>query len=326
VRVLVTGGAGFIGSHVVDRLHAAGHEPRILDLRYSPYHDKRTEATIGDVLDGSAVRSAMRDCDAVVHLAALADVNVVVADPVRAGEVNVQGTQTVLEAARHTGIERLLFGSTIWVYGNGVGAEAISEETPLSPPSHPYTATKIAGELYCHSYAELYGLRTTSLRFGIPFGPRSREAAVVARFVSRARAGKALTVTGDGRQCRQFVYVEDLADGVVAALAPHVTGRVYNLVGDESVSVLDIAETVRTLVGEVPIVHTRERPADLRIGHVSGALAERELGWRTTTTFRAGVRRYLDWLTETSGSPVREAMRMMDGSAETVLRQEAGEL
>jgi UDP-glucose 4-epimerase len=326
VKVLVTGGAGFIGSHVVDRLLAAGHEPTIFDLASPIYNQGSVEYVSGDVLDAAAFARALRRCDAVIHLAAVADVNAVLADPSHAGNVNVLGTQIALECARDAGIGRFLFGSTIWAYGNGPAASAITEDSALKLPEHPYTATKLAAEMLCFSYGELYGLDTVNLRFGIPHGPRSRAAAVVAMFVARARTGKALTITGDGTQRRQFVYVEDLAAGVVAALVPSLSHRVYNLVGNESVSVLEIAKTVRDLVCEVPIVHTRARPADLEIGHVSGERAARELRWRTTTPFREGVLRYLDWLTETSGAPTRAAASMIDGSAEAVLRQEAGEL
>ncbi|MGZ4390373.1 MAG: NAD-dependent epimerase/dehydratase family protein, partial [Gaiellaceae bacterium] len=132
---------------------------------------------------------------------------------------------------------------------------------------------------------------------------------------------KALTIAGDGRQSRQFVFVEDLARGVVAALAPKAAGRVYNLVRDEAVSVRQIADTVRRLVADVPVVHGPERPADLRIGHVSGARAEQELGWRAHTGFLDGVRRYLDWLTETS-RPAERAASTITGSAAAVFIQE----
>lgn len=326
MKVVVTGGAGFIGSHVVDQLLLSGHEPLIFDLAPPSNHRGSVEHVLGDVLDAGVFARALRGCDAVIHLAAVADVNAVVADPGRAESTNVGGTQIALECARNADIGRFLFGSTIWVYGNGHAADAITEDTALALPRHPYTATKVAAEMLCYSYGELYGLDAVNLRFGIPHGPRSRAAAVVATFVERARLGRALSITGDGTQRRQFVYVEDLAAGVVAALAPRLPQRVYNLVGDESVSVLEIAQTVRDVVSEVPIVHTPARPADLVIGHVSGDRAARDLRWRATTPFRQGVLRYLDWLTEISGAPIRAAASMMDGSAEAVLRQEAGEL
>ena len=150
--------------------------------------------------------------------------------------MNVQGTRAALEAAHANGARRFVYASTVWVYGglNGNG-HLYDEDTPLVLPNHFYTATKLAGEMYCRSYAELYGLEQTTLRFGIPYGPRSRAAAVVASFVARARAGEPLLVSGDGRQSRQFVYVEDLAGGVVAALSDSAPAGVYNLVDEEPV-------------------------------------------------------------------------------------------
>ncbi|MHB8470735.1 MAG: NAD-dependent epimerase/dehydratase family protein [Gaiellaceae bacterium] len=272
------------------------------------------------------VQRAARRCDAIIHLAAVADVSDVVADPVRADRVNVHGTQVILEAARREAVGRVVYGSTVWVYGNAPVEGELDEDAPLALPAHLYTATKLAGEMYCGSYAELYGVESTVLRFGIPYGPRAREAAVVPAFVLRARAGNALTIAGDGRQTRQFVYVEDLADGVVLALAPEAARRVYNLVGDEETSVREIADTVREIVGDVPIVHGPERPADVRIGRISGARAAAELDWVARTPFAAGVGRYVDWLTETSGSPIAAAAASTAGSAATVLRQESAEL
>jgi len=327
MRVLVTGGAGFVGSHVVDRLRANGHEPRIFDLVRSPYHpDGDIDTVVGDLLDPDAVRAAIRGCDAVLHLAAVADVNVVVAEPTRAEAVNVRGTQTLLEAAREADVSRFAYASTVWVYGNANGNGPVAEDSPLTLPAHLYTATKLAGEMYCRSYDELYGLPHTILRFGIPYGPRSRKAAVVAAFVARAHAGEPLTIAGDGRQTRQFVYVEDLAEGCVAALAPQAAKRVYNLVRDEAVSIREIADTVRALVSDVPIVHGPERPVDVTIGHVSGERAATELGWQATTPFVAGVRSYVDWLAETSGSPTARAASMIAGNAAAVLAQEPDEL
>ena len=327
MRVLVTGGAGYVGSHVVDRLRARGHEAVIFDLVHSRHHPPGEIPTvIGDLTDRQMTRRAVRGCDAVIHLAAVADVADVVADPVRADRVNVHGTQMILEAARHEDIPRVLYGSTVWVYAASAAVDGIDEESELGLPSHLYTATKLAGEMYCRSYNELYGGAHTILRFGIPHGPRSRAAAVVAAFVGRALRGEALTIAGDGRQTRQFVYVEDLAEGVVAALSDAAAGRIYNLVGDEEVSIRRIADTVRELVAEVPIVHGPERPADAHMGRVSGARAAAELGWQPTTSFDEGVRRYVDWLTVTSDSPRAAADSSTIGSAAAVLRQASGEL
>ena len=319
MRALVTGGAGFIGSHVVDQLIAAGHEARILDLVVSPWHDRAEVPTVvGDLADEAAAAEAVSGCQAIFHLAAMADVNEVVTDPARTDRVNVRGTFTLLEAARAAGVERFLYASTIWVYGNAPGPEPHDEDTPLVLPPHLYTATKLAGEMYCRAYGALYGLPATILRLGIPYGPRARPAAVLPTFIGRARAGEPLTVAGDGSQTRQFVYVEDVAEGMVAALAPAAAGRVYNLVGDELVSVRQIADTVRALVADVPVERVPDRPVDLKFGRASGARAAAELGWRATTGFAEGVRRYVEWLAVTNGSPVAAAASSTAGSAAAV--------
>jgi UDP-glucose 4-epimerase len=298
-RVLVTGGAGFIGSHVVDALLRAGHVPRVLDLHRSPYHDAReVEAVVADLADARALARAMAGCRFVIHLAAAADVGEVEADPAEAERRNARGTLAVLEAARHSGVERVVYASTVWVYSD-VADEAVDEETPLRHPAHLYTATKLAGELYCRSYRTLYGLDTTVLRFGIPYGPRARPAAVIPRFVAKALAREPLTVAGDGSQSRMFVYVEDLADGVVRALAPAAANRTYNLASSEEVTIREIADAVRDAVAPVPIEHVPGRAADLRGAVVSSERAARELGWRATTPFAQGLLRYVDWHTAT---------------------------
>jgi UDP-glucose 4-epimerase len=327
VKVLVTGGAGFIGSHVVDRLEAHGHEPRILDLVASPYRAAGdVDAVIGDLNDAGDVRRAVDGCDAVLHLAALADVDLVAQDPARADLVNVRGTQSLLDAVRDAGAGRFVYASTVWVYGDASSPALVDEETPLGLPKHFYTATKIAGEMYTASYGELYDLEHTILRFGIPYGPRSRPTAVVAAFTDKALRGQPLTIAGDGTQSRRFVYVEDLAEGVVASLAPAGRNRVFNLVRDEDVSVRAIARTVRDVVGEVPIVHVEGRAGDLRAAKVSGERAKRELGWEATTAFAEGVRRYVDWVTASAGTPSAATASRTDGSAATVFRHEPGEL
>jgi UDP-glucose 4-epimerase len=322
VRILVTGGSGFIGSHVVDVLVAHGHDPRIFDRARSPYlRAGEVDTVVGDLLDLDALRGAARGCEAVIHLAAVSDVNHVVADPSHAELVNARGTEVMLEAALRETVGRVLYASTVWVYGGAAGDEPLDEDTLLVAPAHFYTATKLAGELFCHSFQEHHGLEPTILRFGIPYGPRARASTVVAQFVARALAGEPLTVTGDGAQTRQFVYVADLAEGIVAALAPVAARRTYNLVGSEQVSVREIADTVRELVAPVPIVHVPDRPGDLRSAVISGERAARELGWRAETPFRSGVSRYVEWVSGTQVRPRSRAASMIAGIAAAVLRQ-----
>jgi UDP-glucose 4-epimerase len=303
MRVLVTGGGGFIGSHVVDRLLDRGVTPRIFDLSASPYHSPlEVETFTGSITDAANLDLAMRDCDAVIHLAAVADVGHVLADPVLAEEVNTRGTLNVLEAACRAKVGRVVYGSTTWVYSDCV-EQAVDEETPIPAPRHLYTATKLAGETYCAGYSELYDLESTVLRFGIPYGPRARAAGVVAKFTDLAFEGKALTIAGDGSTTRSFIYVEDLADGIVAALKPEAAGRTYNLSGDEVVTILEIAERVQENTDNCEIVHTPPRPGDFPGKEISNERALAELGWKADTSFREGVRKYVEWVRCTTRPP-----------------------
>jgi UDP-glucose 4-epimerase len=296
--VLVTGGSGFIGSHVVDRLRAAGARPRIFDTRPSPWHDAAAvETVIGDVRRIAEIERALDGCGAICHLAAAADVGEVHQQPAWATELNAMGTLNVLEAARRRGVRRVLYASTVWVYSD-VDAAEVDEDALLPNPAHLYTAGKLSGELYCHAYRELYGLEPTVVRLGIPYGPRARPAAVIPRFVDHALRGEPLTIAGTGDQERAFVYVEDLAAGIVAALEPRAAGRTYNLGGREVVTVRGLAEIVRDEVAPAEIVHTEGRPADLRNVAIVSDRAERELGWRAATPLREGVRRYAAWAGE----------------------------
>jgi UDP-glucose 4-epimerase len=293
-RVLVTGGAGFIGSHVIDKLVASGHEPVIFDPEPSPWPEHAGVAQIrGSIMDPTQIAAAASGCDVIIHLAAAADVGLVAKDAAGSEALNSRGTLNVLEAARSLGA-RVLYASTIWVYSDTPGG-LLDEDSPLLPPAHVYSATKLAGELYCRSYRELYDVKSTILRFGIPYGPRARPAAVLPIFVGKALAGEALTIAGDGSQTRRFVYVEDLADGVVAALTDRAVDRTYNLVGEQETSVRDIADAVCDAIGDVPIVHVEGRAGDFAGAVISGERARDELGWIPTTTFRDGTERYVAW-------------------------------
>jgi UDP-glucose 4-epimerase len=282
----------------VDVLAARGHVPVNFDRVESPHHEPGSVETIlGEATDADALAAAMEGCDAVIHLAAMADVNDVQADPEGAELANSRATLAVLEAVRRSGVGRVVYGSTIWVYSD-VPETSVCEQTRLSPPAHLYTATKLAGELYCRSYAELYGVEYTVLRFGIPSGPRARDATVLAAFTKKALAGEPLTVAGSGDQTRRFVYVEDLAEGVVRGLAPAAANRIYNLTGSETTTILEIAEAVRDLVGDAEIVHTPARAGDFGGKEVSGERALEDLGWEPVTPFREGARRYVEWKRE----------------------------
>ncbi len=320
MRVLVTGGSGFVGSHVVERLHANGHEPWIYD-RVAPTVNgaANSRSILGDVVDAAALGEAVRGCDAIIHLAAVADVLAAAEQPDDAYQTNLVGTQRLLEAASNADVETVLYASTVWVYGDVESSDPADEDTPLPEPRDVYTATKLGGEVCCAEDGARLGVAPVILRLGIPYGPRARPAGVLARFVASALSGEPLVIAGDGLQVRPFIYVEDVAAGIVAALSSSARGRTYNLCPDDtSVSIRDLAEVVRSEVARVPIAYTAARPADLRGRSISAARVARELGWSASTPLAEGVRRYVDWVIETSGAPVAAQADMIDGSAASV--------
>ena len=200
----------------------------------------------------------------------------------------------MLEAARAGGVKRVVYASTIWVYSD-VDGDRSTRTRCCRAPAHLYTARQARGRAVLPLLRELYGARADVLRFGIPYGPRARPAAVIPRFVERALRGEPLMIAGTGEQARAFVYVEDLADGVVRALAPQAAGRTYNLVGRETTTIRRARrDRARRGRPDADRPH-RGRAGDFHGATVSGARAERELGWRATTPLREGVRRYAAW-------------------------------
>ncbi len=296
MKVAVTGGSGFIGSHVVDKLVAAGHRVVVID-KNPPTRPGATFKEV-DIADLPGLVRATAGCDAVFHLAGVANVNDALADPSGTFEINVAGTARVWEAARRNQVSRTVLASTVWVYSAAVGSGPVSEDTPfdIGTSGHVYTASKIAAELVATSYGELYKQPFTILRYGIPYGPRMREELVLPRFVRAAMAGEKITIQGDGLQYRNYIYVEDLADAHVRALAEAGENQTFNLEGPEQVSVRRIAELVRELVNpQLEIEFVPARPGDFTGRPVSAEKAERLLGWQASTPFDDGVRRYLDW-------------------------------
>lgn len=301
MRTVVTGGCGFIGSHVVDRLIAAGHDVVVLDSAVRPLNPA-ADYRRADILDLPGLTRELADCEAVFHLAAVADVEQVNADPVHALRMNVEGTGTVLEAARRVGINRFVLASTVWVYGaahrdpEGPEAELTEDASfDVERSGHLYVSTKLAAEMAVQSYREMYGQHFTILRYGIPYGPRMRDALVVAKFVQAALDGRPITIAGEGRQTRNYVYVEDLAAAHVLALSPAAQDQTIALEGTTPISVRDIADTVDGLLGPITVEHTPARTADYQGSRISNAKAKRLLGWSPTTGFTEGVRSYLDW-------------------------------
>ena len=292
--IAVTGGSGFIGSHVVDALLDAGYSVRVLDQR-APMQAEAEWAEI-DLLDQDTITDALKGCGPVFHLAAMADVNQVIAEPAESVAVTALGAARVLEGARRADAGRVILASTVWVYAATRGDE-VDEETPfdLTADRHIYASSKLAAEMFCADYANLFGRPYTVLRYGIPFGPRMRSDLVVAAFLERALRGEALRIDGDGAQERSFVYVEDLAAAHVLALAPVAHNRTYNLEANAPISIRQLAETIGELVGDIEVTFGPSRPGDYRAKRVSSERARTELGWAPRFDFAAGLQRTLDW-------------------------------
>ncbi len=300
MRVAVTGGCGFIGSHVVDHLVAAGHEVLVVDKR-DRWRNPDARYVIADVFDEPAISAAINGFDAVFHLAGAADVNDVAADPVSAVRLNVEGVARVLDAARRARCGRVVLASTVWIYGATVGNGERTEDAlvDVARSGHLYVSTKLAAEMLMRSYQEMYGQEFTILRYGIPYGPRMREALVVAKFVRAAHDGEPIMIAGTGEQQRNFVYVEDLAEAHVLALTPAAANQTLALEGDTPVSVNEIAETVQHLLRprhQVPVTYTDGRAADYDGVAISNQRAKDVLKWSPSTPLAEGIRRYLDWL------------------------------
>jgi UDP-glucose 4-epimerase len=288
--VLVSGGSGFIGSHLVDRLLKEGYSVRVFD-KAKPLQDG-VEWFKGDLLNEKDTLEACKDVEAVFHLAAIADVNVALSHFDTCLMINEMGTMNFLQSATAQEVERIVLASTSWVYGRSKGT--VTEETPIPFPDHIYTKTKIGQEHLLFSWHQHHGLPYTILRYDIPYGPRMRSNMAISIFVRRATRGEPITIFGDGKQGRCWIYIEDLAEGNVAALAETAQNQIINLAGDEFVSMNQIAENLQQFFGNLEIRHEPARPHDFEGSITSIEKAKKLLRWKPRTSFKEGLRKYVD--------------------------------
>ena len=296
-KVVVTGGSGFIGSHVVDSLKDAGYDVTVVDYQVPPHRQDVGFENV-DLMDLSSVLSALRGAEHIFHLGAVSNVNYAFKHPVYTTALNIVGTANVLEAARINGGARVYLASTVWVYNGSPNHQPIDESTPfyLDGAGHIYTSTKMASEMICHNYNQLYNVPFTVLRLGIPYGPRMREELLIPIFIRKALDGEPLTISGKGDQYRNFIYVRDIADAHVLAMSERAVNRTYNLEGTRKITVREVAEGIRRIVGEhIRIESVPPRPGDFGGKEVSAAKAEAELHWKPTVDFEEGLCRTVDW-------------------------------
>ena len=303
---LVTGGAGFIGSHLVEALTARGRRVRVFDdfstglrsnldgFRPAP------EVVTGDLADPDAVARAVAGAGVVYHLGALASVARSVEAPAVSHRACATGTLHVLDAARQAGVRRVVYAASSSAYGGASDPTGQSEDQPIQPLS-PYAAAKLSGELYCQAFAHTYGLETVRLRFFNIFGPRQRAdspySGVIALFIAAMTAGKAPTVHGDGLQSRDFTYVGNAVQALIrAAETPGVSGRVYNVGTGASITVLDLIAALNKLLGtRLEPQFGPTRAGDVRYSRADIHKARAELGYAPDVSFAEGLGRTLRW-------------------------------
>lgn len=309
MRTLVTGGAGFIGSHLVEKLLAAGHEVSILD-DFNDFYDPQTKrANIAavegqiqihevDLRDGAAVKELLQreKFDAVAHLAARAGVRPSISQPQLYYDTNVAGTLHLLEAARMNGVERFIFASSSSVYG-------VSKVVPFSESLHltqtisPYAATKIAGEFLCSTYSHLYNLRVVALRFFTVYGARQRPDLAIHQFTRRIHAGEPIDRFGDGTTRRDYTYIDDIIQGVMAAFRYEgPLFDIFNLGESETIELRELIARIEEVLGrKATIKQLPEQPGDVPLTCADISKARQLLGYNPTTPLSLGLPKFVDW-------------------------------
>ena len=307
--LLVTGGAGFIGSHLVEKLVADGHQVTVLDNFNDFYEPDIKRANLsavsdsirlieGDITDRQLVDRVFEEqsFDKVVHLAARAGVRPSIDDPEAYITTNINGTYYLLDAARRTGVEQFVFSSSSSVYGKNEKMP-FSEEDRIDQTISPYAATKLAGEQLCSNFAHLYGMRVVCLRFFTVYGPRQRPDLAISKFTRLISNDEPIERYGDGSTARDYTYVEDIVRGVVGALG--YRGKdfdIFNLGGSQTVTLNGLIEAVEEALGKkATIIEMPEQPGDVPKTWADVSKAERLLDYHPDTPIRAGVPKYVEW-------------------------------
>ena len=313
MRILVTGGAGFIGSHLVEKLLASGHEAAILDDFNDFYDPQIKRANVAAVSADVAIhRVDLRDCgavnllfhrekfDAIAHLAARAGVRPSIHRPQLYYDTNVGGTLHLLEAARLSGIERMIFASSSSVYGSAKTVP-FSEDLHLTQTISPYAATKIAGEFLCSTYSHLHRMRIVALRFFTVYGARQRPDLAIHQFTKKILAGEPIDQFGDGTTRRDYTYIDDIIQGVMAALDyKEPMFDIFNLGESETIQLKDLISAIEDALGrKAKINRLPEQPGDMPLTCADISKARELLGYNPTTPLSVGLPKFVDWFLKT---------------------------
>jgi UDP-glucuronate 4-epimerase len=314
MHVVVTGAAGFIGSHTSERLVAAGHRVTGLDsfdgYLYPSEVKRRNAAALGakirlvegNICDPAAVASVIDDSvDVVCHLAALAGVRPSLAQPLKYLRTNIEGTGIIIERMRELGKQRLVFASSSSVYGAKPGATAaFREDDPCLTPASPYAATKRMNELQLSAYRDLFGLGVFALRFFTVYGPRQRPDMAIAKFVEAIANDRPITLFGDGSSRRDYTFIDDIVSGVVAAIERVEPSRfeIFNLGGTRTISLADLVAVIERVVGKRAAIERQpDQPGDVPITFANVDRARAALGYEPTTPPEVGIAKFWEWKT-----------------------------
>ena len=309
MKIFLTGAAGFIGSHLAERMLREGHEVVGLDSFDSFLYDAATkernvagiaglELVRGDIVDASLVADLARGKDLVVHLAALAGVRPSIQEPLRYARTNVEGTTAVLEACRRASVPRLVFASSSSVYGARPGTTAgFHEDDPCVRPASPYAATKRAGELLCANYCDLFPLSVSALRFFTVYGPRQRPEMAIHKFTRQIERGEPVVLYGDGTTARDYTFIDDIIDGTWAACQRMAPGlQIYNLGGSRTTTLARLVELIAGALGKAPEIRWEpDQPGDVPITFADVSRAGAELGYAPKVPIEEGIRRFVAW-------------------------------
>jgi UDP-glucose 4-epimerase len=296
VRVIVTGGAGFLGSHVADHLAAAGHEVSVFDQARTERHRSLT----GDLLEEGDVAAALKGAEAVCHLGAVGDVYLAAERPSLAAAVNVTGTANVCEAALRESVGRLVVASTWEVYGHP-RYQPMDEAHPCEP-DHPYNITKLASEQLARAYARLKGIPVVALRLGTAYGTRMRPNSVFSVFIRKALLGEAITIQGSGDQGRQFTHASDIARAFEAALTKGESAAAYNIVADRMITIRGLAEAVTRMI-PTSLAYGPPRAGDVPSATVTSERARTALGWTAQVRFESALLELVEEHKKALGAP-----------------------
>ena len=299
--ILVTGGAGFVGSHIVDRL-SPDNNVIVLDNLFigsmSNLEQSKDRITFvqGDILDESLVKSLVAESDFVFHLAAHVGNIRSLKDPYFDMEVNIKGMINLLQACRDSNVKRLVYSSSGAIFGEAIHLP-IDEEHPLNPES-PYAVSKLAAEKYCFAFYKVYGIPTTSVRYFNIYGPRqdtSEYANAISIFLDKIRQGEPLTIFGDGEQTRDFIFIQDVVTAnILAATEPAAEGEIFNIATGQATSINQLIEIIREVSGkEIQTIHSAPRAGEVRHSRANIGKAEKLLGYRPKTSLKEGLQ--LTW-------------------------------